>query len=125
MPRTSPNKPICLLAKIDQRIAETYASRTKGDIETIRQQMADETWFSAEQAVEQGFADRIGQEHAIAACIRPDVFKYKNVPPQFVFRGEPEPEAPFHEILRDRLAQFERTTPISRSVRKIGRLGLR
>lgn len=100
-----------LLAKIDQSIAETYAAKTKGSVDTIRTQMAVETWLTAEQAKEQGFADRIGQEHAIAACIRPDVFKYRNVPPQFIDRGESEPAAPFHEVLKADLARFERKRP--------------
>jgi hypothetical protein len=114
-----------LLAKIDNSIAETYAAKTKGNVDAIRQQMAAETWLTAEQAKEQGFADRIGAEHAIAACVRADVFKYRNVPSQFVFRGEPEPVVPFHEILKADLARFGRRTPISVSTRKFGRLRLR
>lgn len=100
-----------LLNTIDGTLAETYAAKTGGDAAGILEQMTTETWLTAEQAMDQGFADRIGQEHAIAACVRPELFKYKYVPPQFVDKS-PLPETiPLHRALKQELSQFERTLP--------------
>ena len=48
-----------LLDKIDAAIVADYASRTGLDMAQLVQWMDDETWFSAEEAVEHGFASRI------------------------------------------------------------------
>lgn len=65
-----------LLSKIDGELADTYAARTGGDLEDIKQQMNDETWLSGDEAVEQGFADTV-----IPLNERSDnsnVFEFKN-----------------------------------------------
>lgn len=48
-----------LLAKIDGQIADTYARRAGGDKEEYLSLMADETWFTAEEAVSAGLADEV------------------------------------------------------------------
>jgi len=50
-----------LLSKIDGTLAQTYADRTGGKVEDIAAQMAEETWFTAEEAVDHGFADAIAE----------------------------------------------------------------
>ena len=55
-----------LLAKIDGTLAQTYADRTGKDVETINGWMADETWFTADEAVEYGFADKLAETEARA-----------------------------------------------------------
>lgn len=47
-----------VLGKIDDALARTYAARTTSGIRTIKQMMDDETWMSAKDAVDGGFADR-------------------------------------------------------------------
>lgn len=44
------------LAKIDDALARTYAARTGSGIRTIKKMMDDETWLSAKEAKEMGFA---------------------------------------------------------------------
>lgn len=44
------------LAKIDDAMARTYASRTGAGIRSIKQMMDDETWLTAKEAKEIGFA---------------------------------------------------------------------
>lgn len=44
------------LAKIDDALARTYASRTGAGIRTIKQMMDDETWLTAKEAKELKFA---------------------------------------------------------------------
>lgn len=48
-----------LLEKVDGTLVDSYARKTKGDKEVIRQWMADETWFTGQEAVDAGFADRL------------------------------------------------------------------
>ena len=55
-----------LLAKIDGTLAQTYADRTGKDVATITGWMADETWFTADEAVEYGFADKLAETEAMA-----------------------------------------------------------
>ena len=48
-----------LLDKIDGTLAETYADKTGKDIAAITEWMAAETWFTAQEALTNGFVDRI------------------------------------------------------------------
>lgn len=68
-----------LLHKIDESLINTYAKRSGKGIEDIAQWMSDETWFSAEEAITQGFADRI---HDGSAPVKNewDMSAYKNSP---------------------------------------------
>jgi len=50
-----------LLSKVDGTLVETYAERTGQAPEQISEWMAAETWFTAAEAVEQGFADRVDE----------------------------------------------------------------
>jgi ATP-dependent Clp protease protease subunit len=48
-----------LLAKVDSSIVSDYMRRTGKDQAQIEQWMADETWFSAQEAVDNGFANAV------------------------------------------------------------------
>lgn len=48
-----------LLEQIDGDLARTYAERSGQDFEPVMAMMKAETWMSADQAVEMGFADRL------------------------------------------------------------------
>ncbi|WP_295378378.1 head maturation protease, ClpP-related [uncultured Pseudacidovorax sp.] len=48
-----------LLDKVDAAIVADYAKRTGVDVQQLQQWMDDETWFSAEEAVDHGFASRM------------------------------------------------------------------
>lgn len=56
-----------LLEKVDATLVKTYASRTKQDEQKIADWMAAETWFTADEAVEHGFADSVAGTDAKAA----------------------------------------------------------
>lgn len=55
------------LRKIAASMAEIYAARTGQRMEHIRELMRAETWLTAQEAVEQGFADRLDEGIQIAA----------------------------------------------------------
>ncbi|MBB1123271.1 Clp protease ClpP [Limosilactobacillus sp. Lr3000] len=48
-----------VLASIDQSIVNAYVDRTGIDRDTILQMMQNETWMTAQNAVDKGFADKI------------------------------------------------------------------
>ena len=48
-----------LLAKVDESIANDYVKRTGKEMDEIKQKMADETWFSATEAIDYGMIDSI------------------------------------------------------------------
>lgn len=50
-----------LLDKIDESMVNTYVAETGQDAQQIRDWMAAETWFTADEAVQYGFADSIAQ----------------------------------------------------------------
>ena len=50
-----------LLEQIDGTLAQTYAARTGMDADKIAAMLAAETWITANDAVEQGFADRVAE----------------------------------------------------------------
>lgn len=54
---------IKMLDAAAQSSAETYAAKTKLDVETIRAMMQKETWMTGREAVEKGFADEILYEN--------------------------------------------------------------
>lgn len=74
-----------------ESIAQTYASRRNGDIERIREWMAAETWFNAEQAVKAGLVDGIVDENRIAAFVRPgERFPFRHVPEALCNAADPK-----------------------------------
>jgi ATP-dependent Clp protease, protease subunit len=81
-----------LLEKIDGQIADTYARRAGGDRKKYMGLMAAETWFSADEAVESGLADRIIEDNSQRPSAKWDLSAYAAAPHQPEI--EPEREAP-------------------------------
>lgn len=50
-----------LLEKVDESLVETYAKESGQDAEKIREWMAAETWFTAAEAVDYGFASSVAE----------------------------------------------------------------
>lgn len=68
------------LDKIRDSILSTYVDRTTTPEEQISAWMDAETWMSAEEAVDAGFADSIVEEVAIAALAKHDLSTFRHVP---------------------------------------------
>lgn len=89
-----------LLDKIDGTLADTYAERTKQSRERIADWMAAETWFTAAEAVEHGFADRVAESAPKAGAW--NLSAYSNAPeapaadptPEITQNNEPAEPAP-------------------------------
>ena len=97
-----------LLDKIDGTLAETYADKTGKDIAAITEWMAAETWFTAQEALDAGFATSIAEAEAKALAW--DLSAYENAPkaerqtqPEPAPTPDPEPTA--YDEHRDRQQQ--------------------
>lgn len=65
-----------LLDMVNASIIDVYAARTKQSIDKIKKWMKDETWFTAKDAVDNGFADAMTENLKVAASVsHPDRFK--------------------------------------------------
>jgi ATP-dependent Clp protease protease subunit len=74
-----------MLDRVRDTLLTTYVARTGGDADRIEAMMAEETWFGAEEAVDMGFADSIGNEVQIAAKLRGmDLSGFKHAPPDLI-----------------------------------------
>lgn len=97
-----------LLGKIDADLVNDYARRTgKADSE-ITDWMDEETWFTADEAVEHGFADRKIEVVEKRKKNQWDLSAYKNAPTSEETEIGVEEIAAFRNSLERRLALIER-----------------
>lgn len=78
-----------LLEKIDSSLVATYAKETGQEAEQIGAWMSAETWFTAQEAVDYGFADKIA-ENAPKAKAAWNLSAYAHAP-KIEAPAEPEP----------------------------------
>jgi ATP-dependent Clp protease protease subunit len=105
-----------LLDKIDATLVKTYADRTGKNADDIASWMAAETWFNADEAVEQGFADRKAEfgegASAQASAGTWNLGAFTNAPrPQKMAAQPPSPPAASPDLaaMRRRLNLAQRT----------------
>lgn len=94
-----------LLRTIKGNLADTYVSRTGLAKSEIENWMSEETWFTAEAAMQKGFADAVTAESAVTACFDPTGFR--NVPEALKRRlanAKPDHQ-PLLNIRRQRLSE--------------------
>lgn len=95
-----------LLDKIDGTLAETYASKTGKSVEQVAAWMADETWFTAAEMLEHGFATSIAETEAKAKASAWNLSAYAKAPkPPEAPKPAPEPDNTITEDQQARLAQ--------------------
>lgn len=83
-----------LLDKIDGQIAATYARRAGGDAEQYMTLMAAETWFTADEAIAAGLADRVIEDNSQRPANCWDLSAYAAAPAPPEPAPAQEPEAP-------------------------------
>jgi ATP-dependent Clp endopeptidase proteolytic subunit ClpP len=69
-----------LFDKVGGQLVDTYAERTGLDVDDIRDAMAAETWYTADEALDAGFIDQVGDRQDIAASFDLGAFGYRNYP---------------------------------------------
>jgi ATP-dependent Clp protease protease subunit len=70
------------LDKIRSTILGVYVRRSGADEEKLSAMMSEDTWFTAEEAVEIGLADSIVEPVALAALAKHDLSWFRHVPEQ-------------------------------------------
>lgn len=106
------------LEKMESMIVDSYMTRAKMTRAEIEAAMAAETWYTADEAVKLGFADRVIQAQRMAAHFAPDAFKrFGNVPARAaamlnngVNRPEPDPLAATYDKAYPRSAKRSKPT---------------
>jgi ATP-dependent protease ClpP protease subunit len=82
------------LRSITDGMINAYAKKTKLDRAELRDMLAAETWFNADQAVEKGFADEVRGVIKAAATFDLKQFNFRNIPPALNATAEkPKPMA--------------------------------
>lgn len=95
-----------LLEKIDRTIADMYQRRTDQPIDKIKAWMEAETWFTADEAVQNGFADALMEEEQQVAAVY-DLSRFKNAPK---VAAKEETFLVEQDFLRRKLALVKRNT---------------
>lgn len=73
-----------LIDAVKDSLVGTYVARTGKTEKVVAALMADETWMSAKEAVEMGFATSVTEPKRVAACANLDKFGFRNVPAQLL-----------------------------------------
>lgn len=70
-----------MLDKLRGTISDQYVKKTGMCASEVEALMDEETWFTAEEAVERGFADRMSDAEPVAACVDEEMLaKFRNAP---------------------------------------------
>lgn len=101
------NDTAALLQKVDATIVADYQRKTGKGAEQIAQWMADTTWFTAQEALAQGFVDRIAEGQK-AAKNQWNLAAYGNAPAALTEQPEQEYD---RAALERRLSLLERIAP--------------
>lgn len=79
------------LDRVKEGMLSAYAKKTGNAREAISEMMDAETWFTAQEAVDGGFADEIEGKVEVSNLSRFDLSKYLN-PPKALLESEAQPE---------------------------------
>ena len=91
------------LEKMGDNIVNIYSDRTGIQAEEIQQIMSAETWLSAEEAVEQGWATKLDKKEAVMNSVPKEILgRFSNVPKNVLARVEKK------TLSQDRLDLIER-----------------
>lgn len=84
-------KQVELLEKIEKNVVNVYKEKTGLSEKEISEMIADETWMTAEEAVEKGFADEVDTETKIENSVSDKAFMFGGVSaPVGMFKKFPE-----------------------------------
>ena len=94
-----------LLTQVKGSLSDTYAARTGLDRSRLDALMDDETWMSADTAVQQGFADRVSAPQQVSACFGL-LDNYRNTPAALRARVRALNARPARDMAAVRTAQM-------------------
>lgn len=83
-----------LLDSVTEQLAGVYQARSGQPLADLRQWMADETWFSAAEAVDAKLATVVAENLRMAAHAAPERYRFRHVPaPLAATAAAPDPGA--------------------------------
>lgn len=78
-----------MLDKVAVGIIEAYLAKVSITEDKLKELLDAESWLTAQECYDYGFADELTEETNVAACIDPDILsRYKNVPQELQSRSE-------------------------------------
>ena len=95
-----------LLKQVKNNLTTTYVDRTGNKAAKVEEWMSDETWFTADAAVDNGFADAVISEQAVAACF--DLSPFRNAPQALKDRMRNAIATPALDVRRGRIHEHHR-----------------
>lgn len=95
-----------LLQQVKGNLTTTYVDRTGNKAAAVEAWMDDETWFTAEAAVENGFADSVISAQAVNACF--DLSPFRNIPQALKQRPRDAVSTPELDMRRIRISDLTR-----------------
>jgi ATP-dependent Clp protease protease subunit len=110
-----------LLDKASRVLADVYVDRSSAGIRQVQEWMHDETWFTAQEALDAGFVDELLDDdpEAVAAAAQFDLSSYTRVPSQLAARAAvppPPPAAPSPAATAPPARARERAALLSQSL---------
>ncbi len=97
-----------LLEQIDGAIADDYMQRTGKDSDTVKKWMDAETWFSAADAVANGFADSVAGSDGAKNAATWNLSAYNNAPKIEFDNSNDDDAQALRDKLKRRLSLLER-----------------
>lgn len=95
-----------LLKQVKGNLTATYVDRTGNKADKVEAWMSDETWFTADAAVDHGFADAVIAEQAVSACF--DLSPFRNAPQALKDRMRNAIATPALDVRRGRITEHQR-----------------
>jgi len=112
------------LDKVEESAIFNYKSKTGLDDGKIKELLDAETWMTAKEAKELGFADEIEVEKQVAACldagilmmngVKMDLSRYRN-PPKMIVSVPKQPKEKPNELDKDQLFLLENALQLKKS----------
>jgi len=98
-----------VLAKIRETIVAVYARKTGLEREHVAEMMKEETWLTADEAVEFGFADR--REEPVELAAHFDLSQFSNVPPSLAKKVNGAGTVIKEAVMAEKKAEVTEPTP--------------
>ncbi|CDN52527.1 ATP-dependent Clp protease, proteolytic subunit ClpP [Neorhizobium galegae bv. officinalis bv. officinalis str. HAMBI 1141] len=89
-----------LLKKTTTSLRDVYVARTSNTADKVKKWMDDETWFTSDEAVANGFADKVSDNMRIAARVDLSKHRFKRPPAALA-------DTPNADLMRQRIARMK------------------
>lgn len=95
-----------IMDKFKDGLVNTYVGKTGLKASDVSKMMTEETWFTAAEAAQQGFVDRVTDEVKVAAHVDLKARGFKNIPNRFLSAHHSGVDKPRLDMARTKIAQM-------------------